>query len=163
MGHPDGYHAVPALTEPERSLGGVDDRRTRGDVVACPHTSARARESSNLPWEISGGLAYVGSRFEVEVDLHGYTSISAYPMLSTNQPTAIYSDTAAGGPTVTTIPTNSLTTASKGIVNVAAGRSFRINPEKPWLVHFGVASDLSPVTEGDEVFTKADSDPSRWG
>ena len=57
-----------------------------------------ARLEYHLPWEIQGGAAYVRDRFELEVDVQGYTSIAAYPLLSTDQPTLIYANAGAGKP-----------------------------------------------------------------
>jgi hypothetical protein len=115
---------------------------------------SNATFDQHRPWEISGGAAYVAPRFEVELDLHGYTSVSPYSLVSTNQPTVIYGDTATQAPSISTQPFTGFTTASKGIVNVAAGGHFRIKPDKPWLLHFGAASDRSPVAPEDAVFTR---------
>ena len=101
-------------------------------------------------------MAYVAPRFEAEFDLHGYTSVSAYPLLSTPQPTIIYSDTATTPPAITTSPSTSFTAASRAIVNVAFGGHVLIKPDKTWMVHFGVATDRSPVAPEDTVFTRVD-------
>jgi long-subunit fatty acid transport protein len=113
-----------------------------------------AKFEQHRPWEISGGAAYVAPRFEVEFDLHGYTSVSPYSLLSTSQPAAIYIDTPNQPPIVSTQPFTGFTTASRGIVNVAAGGHYRLRPDKSWLLHFGAASDRSPVAADDTVFTR---------
>ena len=124
--------------------------------VGASAFDADADFKRRLPWEISGGVAYVSPRVELELDLHGYTSVSAYDLLSTDQPIVVYTDTPDAPPAVSTRPFSGFTTASKGFVNVAAGGHVRIRSDRPWLLHFGVASDQSPVAPEDTVFTKAD-------
>jgi hypothetical protein len=116
---------------------------------------ADADFQQHRPWEISGGAAYVGTRAEIEVDLHGYTSVSPYPLLATGEPTVIYGDVGTQPPTITTTPFTAFTTASRGIVNVAVGGHVRLDPDKSWLLHFGAATDRSPVALDDTVFTRA--------
>ena len=72
-----------------------------------------ARFEYRLPWELLGGVAYVRDRVEVEVDVQGYTSIAAYSLLATDQPTLIYGDMGIGGPaSVISRPFDGLTSAS---------------------------------------------------
>jgi hypothetical protein len=125
-----------------------------GSSLGASVFDANATFEQHTPWQISGGAAYVGSRGELEFDLHGYTSVAAYSLLSTGQPIVVYSDTLTAAPVVTTKPYAGLTTASKGIVNVAVGGHVKILPEKQWLLHFGVATDRSPVADEDQVFTR---------
>ena len=74
-----------------------------------------------LPWEFQGGAAWVRDRIELELDLQAYSSIDAYPMLATAQPVVIYGETGANQPpSVATRPFPGLTSASDGVVNVAA-------------------------------------------
>lgn len=116
-----------------------------------------ARLEYRLPWELQAGVAYVGDRVEVEMDVQGYTAISAYTLLATGQPTLIYTDAGAGGPpSVISRPSGGLTSASDGVVNVALGGHVRVVRSRDLRVHGGFATGLSPVGAADQVFTKVD-------
>jgi hypothetical protein len=111
----------------------------------------------HLPWEFQGGIAFAAPRFEIEVDLQGYTPISPYPLLSSDQPVLLYSDAGAGtAPVVTSHPFAGLTSASKGIVNVAAGGHFRVLKDRDLRLHAGIGSNRSPVAPEDVVFSQVD-------
>ena len=116
-----------------------------------------ARFEYRLPWELQGGVAYVRDRVEVEVDVQGYTSIAAYSLLATDQPTLIYGDAGIGGPaSVISRPFGGLTSASDGVVNVAVGGHFRPLRERNLRVHGGFATSRSPVGAADQVFNEVD-------
>jgi hypothetical protein len=116
---------------------------------------ADARFDYRLPWEIQGGAAYVRDRAEVEFDIQTYTPISAYSLLSTDHPTAIYGDAGTGSPpTVLLRPFSGLTSESNGVVNVAVGGHFRPFRERDFRVHGGFATSRSPVGDADQVFNK---------
>lgn len=122
---------------------------------------ANARLEYRLPWEVQGGAAYVRDRAELEVDVRGYTSISAYSLLATDQPTLIYGDTGAGSPpSVISRPFGGLTSASDGVVNVALGGHVRVTRDRDVRVHGGFATSRSPVGAADQVFNKVDT--SSW-
>jgi hypothetical protein len=109
-----------------------------------------------MPWEFQGGAAYVRDRVEFEVDLQAYTSVSAYSMLSSDQPTVTYSDPGTGAPTtVVTAPFGGMTSASDGVVNVSAGGHFVPFKGRAMRIHAGVASNRSPVGDADTIFNKA--------
>lgn len=111
----------------------------------------------HLPWEFQAGGAYVTDRLELEFDLQMYTSIGAYPLLSTEQPVLIYGD--AGGntpPTVLTRPFAGLTSASDGVVNFGAGGHYRLRSNGDLRLHAGLGSNRSPVQPADRVFTNVD-------
>ncbi len=111
----------------------------------------------HLPWEFHGGAAYVRSRVQIEVDLQGYTPVSAYALISSDHPTVTYSDAGTGAPpTVITRPFGGLTSASDGIVNVSAGGHFLLLKGRTLRIHGGVGSNRSPVGTTDVVFNKVD-------
>jgi hypothetical protein len=111
----------------------------------------------HLPWEFQGGAAWVRSRMEAELDVQAYSSISAYPMLSTSQPTLIYSDAGANQPpTIVSQPFGGLTTASNAIADVSAGGHFRLMNDRDLRVHAGFGTNHSPVGSQDVVFSKVD-------
>ena len=116
-----------------------------------------ARFEYHLPWELQGGAAYVADRVELEVDLQGYTSIPAYSLLASSQPTLIYGDAGGGGPaSVFARPFGGLTSASDGVVDVAVGGHFRPVRQRNLRVHGGFAASRSPVSAGDQVFNDVD-------
>lgn len=110
----------------------------------------------HLPWEFQGGAAYVHPRVELEFDVLGYTGISAYSLLSSDQPVLLYSGDANGTTTVTSRPFAGLTSASNGVVNVSAGGHVKPFKSRDLLVHGSVGSNMSPVAPADTIFNKAD-------
>jgi hypothetical protein len=106
----------------------------------------------HLPWEFQGGAAYVGERFSFELNVAAWTPISAYSLLASDQPLLIYSDTATVPPSLSTRPFNGLTSASDGVVNVAAGGHYKVLENRDLRVHAGVGSNQSPAGSEDDVF-----------
>ncbi len=116
-----------------------------------------ARLEYHQPWEVQAGAAYVNDRVELELDVHGYGSIEAYPLLSTPNPTLIYASAGLGAPpTVVSRPFAGLTSASDGVVNTAIGGHFRVVRDRELRIHGGFATSRSPVGAADQVFNAAD-------
>ncbi|MCM3881152.1 MAG: hypothetical protein ND807_13670 [Vicinamibacterales bacterium] len=115
---------------------------------------ADASFTYRLPWELQGGAAYVRDRMEIEIDVHGYTPVSAYSLLATDKPTLIYGDAGTGGPpSVISRPFTGLTSASNGVVNVALGGHLKVMRDRDFRIHAGFAANQSPVGDADQVFT----------
>jgi hypothetical protein len=137
------------------TLDGVLDAGTRslGASVFDPE----AAFEYHLPWEFQGGAAWVRNRVEVEVDLQGYTSIDAYTMLSTPNPTLVYGDAGTNQPpTVVSRPFPGLTSASDGVVNVSAGGHVKLFRNRDLRLHAGAGNNQSPVGAEDTVFSRVD-------
>ena len=110
-----------------------------------------------LPFEITGAIAWVGNRGEVETAVHGYTSISPYSLISSPEQAILYHDDGLGGaPTITQQPFAGLTSASQSIANVAVGGHYKLFNDREMRLHFGVTTDMSPVAPEDQVFDKVD-------
>lgn len=108
-----------------------------------------------VPFEIHGGAAYVSPRLEIEMDVHGFTRIGAYSILSSSQPVITYADSGTGtAPVIATQPFTGFVSESRGVVNVSAGGHVAFRSGSPWRLHFGVATDRSPVGSADQVFTR---------
>lgn len=111
----------------------------------------------HLPWEFQGGVAWVRDRVELEVDVQGYSSIDAYSLIATEQPTLLYADAGANQPpTATSRPFTGLTAASDGVVNVSAGGHVRLFKNRDTRLHAGVGSNQSPVAPADTLFSDVD-------
>jgi hypothetical protein len=135
------------------ALDGVLDARTGSIGASLFDTDAGFRY--HLPWEFQGGIALVRTRFEIEVDVQGYTPISAYSLVTSDQPTRVYGDTGVGQPPfVLSQPFQGLTSESQGVVNVGGGGQFKVFKDRNFLIHAGVASNRSPVGDADEVFNE---------
>jgi hypothetical protein len=110
-----------------------------------------------LPFEITGAIAWVTTRGEVETAVHGYTSVSPYSLISSPVQAILYHDDGLGGPpTFTKQPFAGLTSASRSIANVSVGGHYKLYADRELRVHFGVTSDLSPVAPEDQVFDRVD-------
>ena len=117
---------------------------------------ADARLDYHLPWEFQGGAAFASPRFEVEFDVHGYTPIDAYQLLSSEEPVRLYADAPGQSPTLETRAFAGLTSASTGVVNIGAGGHVRLLADRDLRLHAGIGSNQSPVAPEDTVFTKVD-------
>jgi hypothetical protein len=114
-----------------------------------------ARFDQKLPSELHTGLAYLGERFQVEFDVQAYTSIDGYAMFSSEEPVLAYADRPGLTPTVTSTAFPGVISASRGFANVAVGGHYLLSPSRSMRVHFGVASDLSPVADSDQIYAQA--------
>ena len=116
---------------------------------------ADATTAYHLPWEFQGGVGYVRPRGALEFDVQAYTPVSAYAIVSSSEPTVIYTDNSGGvPPTVVTRPFNGLTTASDGVVNVGVGGNIMPFEKRTLRIHGGVSTNRSPVADADQVFNK---------
>ena len=116
---------------------------------------ADATTAYHLPWEFQGGVAYGTPRAALEFDVHAYTPVSAYALVSSGQPTVVYTDNGTGvPPSVVTRPFSGLTTASAGVANVGTGGNLQLFESRTLRVHGGVATNRSPVTDADQIFNK---------
>jgi hypothetical protein len=127
------------------------------DSLGASTFDTDASFENHLPWEVQAGAAFVASRFEIEVDVLGYSSISPYTMIATDQPTLVYVDAGAGvPPTVLSRPFEGLTSASDGTINVGVGGRFKVLKDRNLRIHAGVFSNRSPVGAADVVFSRVD-------
>jgi hypothetical protein len=111
----------------------------------------------HLPWELQGGGAWVANRVELEVDLQAYSSIDAYPLISTSNPALIYGDAGANQPpAVISRPFPGLISASDGVVNVTAGGDVRLFANRDMRLHASVGNNRSPVAGADTIFNTVD-------
>jgi len=111
----------------------------------------------NVPFEMTGAIAYVGSRGEIETAVHGYTSVSPYSLISSPEEAILYHDNGLGGPpSFTKQAFAGLTSASKSIANVSVGGHYKLFADRELRLHFGVTTDMSPVAPEDQVFDKVD-------
>jgi hypothetical protein len=109
----------------------------------------------HFPFEIHGGAAYVAPRAQIELDVHGYTRVAQYVMLSSSEPIITYAEGPPGSPpAINTQPFSGFTSESRGVVNVSAGGHLRLTADGRWRVHFGIATDRSPVGPAEQVFTR---------
>ena len=116
-----------------------------------------AQFAYHLPWEFQGGTAFVHERAQFEVDVEGYTAISAYTMVGTSESSVTYGDKGTNvPPSIVTQPFGGLTSASNGVVNVSAGGHVVLLKGRSLRIHGGVATNQSPVNTADTIFTRAD-------
>lgn len=118
---------------------------------------ADATYTNRLPFEVHGGIAFIRSRAQIEIDVHGYSGISSYAMFATDQPLVTYSTAAPGlAPAINTRDFGDQSSQSKAIANVSVGGHVLLTSNGIWRLHFGAGSDISPVGDEDQVFTRVD-------
>jgi hypothetical protein len=149
---------TPALTlyrSGSITLDGVLDSHAGSYGASLFDTNARF--DFHLPWEFQGGAAYVGDRFELELDLLAHTPVNAYSLISTNASTLVYGSAGPNvPPSVVPQPFPGLTSESNGVVNVGVGGHVRPLQDRDFRIHGGIGSSLSPVGVSDTVFSKVD-------
>jgi hypothetical protein len=116
-----------------------------------------AASQFHLPWEFQGGAAWVRGRVEAELDLLAYSSIAAYPLVSTSQPAMIYTDFGMSQtPSISTRPFSGFTSESNAVYDVSAGGHVRLLRDRELRLHGGVTGNRSPVGAQDNAFDKVD-------
>ena len=115
-----------------------------------------ARFDQRLPAEIHGGIGYLGARAGGRVRRAGVHRHRCLPLISSEQQVLGYADGPSSAPVVTSAAFPGLTSASRGFANVALGGHYLLSPTRTMRVHFGVASDLSPVADANQVYGQAD-------
>jgi hypothetical protein len=114
-----------------------------------------ARFDQKLPAEVHAGVAFLGERIQLEFDVQAYTAIDEHQLISSEEPVLLYSDGPMRPPAVTSQPYPGLISASRGFANVAVGGHYLLRPASSLRLHFGVATDLSPVADADQIYTRA--------
>jgi len=147
---------TPALTLLSSGTTTADVLAENGSSsVGASFFDANATFENRLPFEFHGGVAYVGPRAEIEVDVQAYTPVSRYAMFASDQPIVTYVNPGGGSaPVITTAPFGGEISAFRGFANVAVGGHFVLTSNGVWRLHYSVGSDLSPVADDDKVFTK---------
>jgi len=132
-------------------------QRSGSSALGASFFDPSAEFHNKLPFEATGAFAWVGGRGEIEADVHGYTYIGPYAMLSSPVSSVLYLDDGTGAPpTVTKQPFNGLTSASRSIANASVGGRYKLFSSREMRLHFGFATDMSPVAPEDTVFDKVD-------
>src|SRR5262249_13840218 len=107
-----------------------------------------------LPFEAVLGAAWARDRFEVEVDGHFYAGHSPYDLFRSEQTATRITDPGGGAPPVVDqIPFQNIQADSDVVVNVAIGGHYALTANRVWLIHFGFATDFSPVGDADQFFS----------
>ena len=109
--------------------------------------------AAKLPFEVRGGAAYIGRRFEIEVDVSAETPVSSHEMLASDEPVVTYAS-GSGAPVIATTAFPGVASQSTSVVNVAVGGHVFLTDTGTWRLHFGAGTDRSGVGPDDQVFTK---------
>ena len=108
-----------------------------------------------MPWEIQGGVGYVGKRAQAEVDVQAFTRIAPYSLLASDNSIIVYVDSGQGTtPSIQSRPFPGVTSSSRGFANVTIGGHYQLSPNRTYLLHAGFTTDLSPVGADDVVFDR---------
>ncbi len=154
--HVGGTIRTPALTLFKGVSATEESLADNGSAsVGASFFDSDAAFTYRQPFEFHGGVAYTAARGEIEVDVHGYTPISAYAMIASDQPIVTYTNPGAGSaPAVSSRPYGGAISQSRGLANVAVGGHLVLNSNGVWRLHYGAGTDFSPVGDEDTVFTK---------
>lgn len=118
---------------------------------------AEADFSYRVPWEAALGIAWVRPTFEIELDLKGQSGVSAYDgFASTKSILRINEPGTGSGPVIETSPFAGIPFEGRAILNVSLGGHLRLDDRGAWMLHAGLATDRSPVGDGDAFFNRTD-------
>jgi hypothetical protein len=108
-----------------------------------------------IPLEFKAGLAWVGPRAQVEVDVLTHAAGGRYSAYSTDQRWILVTDPGTGSqPSTQQPPLATPSIDSRAVTNIAIGGQVRLKDGGSWTVHGGYATDRSPVGTDDTLFTR---------
>ena len=146
---------TPGVTVIRNGSSNVDGLYQSGAASASyTFFDSNLRFDYKLPWELAVGAAYAAPKFEVELDVKGYSAISAFDLFRTTQSAIVITDDGSGSPVVAQRPVANVVSASKAIVNVAVGGHLVLSDNRVWKLHFGANTDFSPVASDDTFFDR---------
>ena len=156
--HVGGMIRTPALTLYRSASATEESIAENGSAsIGASFFDSEAEFTYRQPFEFHGGVAYTAARGEIEFDVHAYTPISAYTMIASDQPIVTYVNPGAGSaPVATSRAYGGAISQSRGLANVAVGGHLLLNSNGVWRLHYGAATDFSPVGGEDKVFTRLD-------
>jgi hypothetical protein len=115
------------------------------------------RFTYKLPFQAVVGGALQMDRFEIEANVLLSTGTSAYDLFSTTRTAVVITDDGQGPPVVDpNVPYGDVIAQNRTIVNFAVGGNYTLTENEVWVLHFGFATDFSPVGEEDQFFTDVD-------
>jgi len=113
---------------------------------------AEAEFRYKLPAEAQVGAAILGSKGQIEIDVHYYGAIDPYDLYSSTATGTLDTTGSAGPTTVTLAPTRN---SNRSVVNVSVGGSYPLSEHLR--AHAGFASDRSPVPDEEQsIFRQID-------
>jgi hypothetical protein len=116
-------------------------------------TDARYR----LPFEFKAGVAWVGPRVRLEVDVLTHAAGGRYDAVGTSQSWTLVTDAGQGAPPTVQRPAwTPPAVDSRAVTNLAVGGQVQVTQDGAWALYGGYATDRSPVGEHDTTFTDAD-------
>lgn len=115
---------------------------------------AEAAFEYKLPAEAQVGAAVLGSKGQIEVDIHYYGAIDPYDMYSSTATGVLTVDT-TGTPVISSVTLAPTVNSNRSVVNVSVGGSYPVTEHLS--AHAGFASDRSPVPTGEQsIFRQID-------
>ncbi len=142
------FAASPGVRITGSSRISYDQTRMTGTSFEDAHfRDPEARFEYATPFRAGAGIAWVGERGAVEVDVHTYGSQDEFDLYQTDLPGYIRTTDPAGVPTTTEVTLAPLTNSWDAVTNVSVGGSWRLT--ELMRVHAGFGTDQSPV--GDET------------
>jgi hypothetical protein len=105
-----------------------------------------------LPFLLSGGVAVMLGKVQVEGDVRWYGSVGQYDLYRSDSTGIALAQDDGGLPTRTPVVLSPVTLTYQSAVNFAIGASIPIS--KDWQIHLGMNSDQSPLPNTDELFRK---------
>jgi hypothetical protein len=127
------------------------DTSTATSAFFDPSASAEYR----LPLEFKAGAAWIGARWQAEIDVLTYGGTGEYVGIESGEPVSIVVDSGSASPPILTqIGYRGPLVDSRTVVNVALGGRYQIRQGRTWMLHGGYTTDRSPVGDDDTTFTK---------
>jgi hypothetical protein len=152
-----GMVKTPGIHMSHRGSAGMDATPNKNGVMTnLSYYDGSPTMDLKVPFEFAGGFAYKTGKGTFEVDFRVIQGNGVYTFFSPNTNMTGIID--AGGSSVPQgfeTPFRSYKIDSRSVVDVRVGGRYELSERGKLTFHGGVATNNSPVGEGDEVFQKA--------
>ena len=152
-----GMVKTPGIHMSHRGSAGLDATLNKNGVMTnMSYYDGSPTMDLKVPFEFAGGVAYKAGKGTFEVDFRVIQGDGVYTFFSPNTNiTGIIDSGGSSVPQGFETPFRSYKIDSRSVVDVRVGGRYELSERGKLTFHGGVATNNSPVGEGDEVFQKA--------
>lgn len=149
-----GTFRTPGIMVANDGTAGFDATANSGGIARdWSYYDEHPQMTLKLPFEFTGGVAYVAAKGAVEGDIRISQGNGLYDYFVPSKPLTTITDTAGKATTAeSTFPTVQIESSS--VVDIMIGGRYRVAEKGNLTAHAGFATANSPVGESDAVFKK---------